>query len=230
MRYGFAVLLMLMSSAATASAQVVSAFRLTGKQEARVSADEIVARLMQFDRNHDFKLAIDELPERMQTLVVRGDKSDDLMLDASEIRRMTRVGPELPVLFPSPQFGGYGFGDTGTLSSRTHIENTIEDLRLEPAAHEAAKRIGAAFADELEALDLGKLKLSGDSRLGEARQAVLADRLSSVLTDEENQNFRAALARRPLVKAGVQVMMALEVLGQREKAINATLTPPPSTK
>lgn len=228
MRYVFAVLLMLMSSAAMASAQVVSSFLSTGKQQARVSADDIIARLMQFDRNHDFKLAMDELPERMQTLVVRGDKSDDLMLDASEIRRMTQVGPEMPVLFPSPQVGGYGFGDTGTLSSRTHIENTIEDLRLEPAANVAAKRIGAAFADELEALDLGKLP--GDSRLGEARQAVLADRLSSVLTDEENQNFRAALARRPLVKAGVQVMMALEVLRQQEKAMSTTLTPPPSTK
>ena len=215
MRYGFAVLVMLMSSAAPSSAQRLTDLLATPKGAARVSADDIVARLMQFDRNHDFKLAIDELPERMQTLVVRGDKSDDLMLDAREIRRMTEIGPAMPVLFSSPTFGSYGFGDTGTLSSRTHIENTIEDLRLEPDANEAAKRIAAAFADELDAADLGRLP--GDIGLDEARRAVLADRLSSLLTDEENQNFRAALARRPLVKAGVQVMRALEAL-RLEKA------------
>lgn len=209
MRYVFALLLMLVSSAATASAQTLSDFLATPKGGARVSADVIVARLMQFDRNHDLKLAIDELPDRMQTLVVRGDKSDDLMLDAREIRRMTEVGPEMPVLFSSPQFGSYGFGDSGTLSSRTHIENTIEDLRLEPGANEAAKRIGAAFADELEA---EVATFPARTRLDEARRAALADRLSSVLTAEENENFRAALARRPLVKAGGAAAASLEIL------------------
>jgi len=218
MRYGFAVLLMLMSSAATAPAQRLSdELQAPARGGARVSVDDIVARLMQFDRNHDFKLAIDELPERMQTLVVRGDKSDDLMLDPREIRRMTEVGPEMPVLFPSPQFGSYGFGDTGTFSSRTHIENTIEDLRLAPDANEAAKRIGAAFADELEAKGAAVGTVTAHTRLDEARQAALADRLSSLLTVEENENFRAALARRPLVKAGgaaasLEILRALETL------------------
>ena len=231
MRYGFAVLLTLMSSAATASAQVVSAFLSTGKQEARLSADDVVARLMQFDRNSDFKLTFDELPERMRTLVVRGDKSDDLMLDAREIRWMTQVGPQMPVLFASPQFGSYGFGDTGTLSSRTHIENTIEDLRLETDVNKAAKGIGGAFADELEAEAATGGTITAHARLDEARRAALADRLSSVLSAEENENFRAALARRPLVREGAaaasrRLQMSLEALA--EKAIS--VTSPPSTK
>ncbi len=193
MRYGCAVLLILMSTAVTAPAQRLSTFLPAANTQARMSADDVVVRLMRFDRNGDFKIAIDELPERMQILVVRGDKTDDLMLDAREIRRMTEFGPEMPVLFPSPQFG-YGFGDAfGTLSSRTHIENTIQDLRLSPDANEVAKRIGAAFADELEA--------TADIRLDDARRSALADRLSGFLTDEENENFRAALARRPLAKA-----------------------------
>ena len=200
MRYGCAVLLILMSSAVTAPAQRLSTFLPTANTQARMSADDVVVRLMRFDRNGDFKIAIDELPDRMQILVVRGDKTDDLMLDAREIRRMTEFGPEMPVLFPSPQFG-YGFGDAfGTLSSRTHIENTIQDLRLAPDANEAAKRIGAAFADELEAEALAKPH-TADIRLDDARRAALADRLSGVLSDEENENFRAALARRPLAKA-----------------------------
>ena len=48
------------------------------------------------------------------------------------------------------QGGGYSFGDTVGLSTRTHIENTIEDLRLAPQANQEAKRIASAFADELE--------------------------------------------------------------------------------
>ena len=53
-------------------------------------------------------------------------------------------------VIPELQGGGYGFGDAGALSTRTHIENTIEDSRLAPQANEEAKRIAAAFADELE--------------------------------------------------------------------------------
>ena len=231
MRYLYAALAMLISSAAAASAQGVQVLDPAGKAAtARVSADDIIARLMLFDRNNDFKLAIDELPERMQTLVVRGDKSDDLMLDAREIRRMTSVGPQMPVLFDSPHFGSYGFGDTGTLSSRTHIENTIEDLRLEPPANEAAKRIASAFADELEARAPAETFMA-DTRLDEARRAALADRLSSVLTAEETENFRAALARRPLVKAGIhlELVKALEAR-HHEKLNTAGSTRPPSAK
>ncbi len=281
MRYGCAALLMLLSSTATAWAQAdvhvtAPSARVVGgtvaglqKKEARVNLDEVVARLMLFDANRDSKIAITELPERMQPLVARGDKSADLMLDATEIRKMAEVPPRVPVLFRSPQEGTYGFGDTsGTLSSRMHIENTIEDLKLAPRAAAEARRIGSAFADEIEGasfanirkalaplldisqlaaleanltgngagrvfqlapapsagrnfvLSMGatRLMLQGPSehmkaalsavesfrtgtQLDDARRAELADRLSGVLTDEESESFRSALARRPIVKA-----------------------------
>jgi len=207
MRYGCATLVMLFSFAVMASAQNVSAPPIAPKEPARMTPDDVVARLMQFDRNSDFRIAIDELPERMQTLVVRGDKSDDLMLDAREIRRMTTVGPEMPVLFNSPQFGSYGFGDIFGLSSRTHIENSIDDLRLAPQAAADAKRIALAQVDEYERTAAGNT----EQRLTDERRAALIDRLSSVLTNEERDNLNAALARRPLVK-GPDITVLLETV------------------
>lgn len=204
MRYICAALAMLISSAAMAAAQEeprvlapapnARSILLPSLQlESRVSADDVIARLLQFDRNNDFKIEMDELPERMRTLVVRGDRTDDLMLNISEIRRLTSLRPEVGFGFRGPESATYVFGDPfGTFSSRTHIDNTIEDLKLEPEATAAAKRVASAFADELEAKALA---------LDEARRAALAERLKSILTDEENENFRAALARRPLTKA-----------------------------
>ena len=189
MRYLGAALFVLMCSA-SASAQGAP------PGAARMSADDVVARLMRFDRNKDFKIAIDELPERMQTLVVRGDRSDDLMLDVREIRGMTQIGPEVPILFPSPQFGAYGFGDLGTFSSRTHIENSIEDLRLAPQTAEEAKRIALAQVDEFEP---AARAVAGQPLTDEGRAALIT-RLGSVLSEEERDNLSAALARRPLIK------------------------------
>ena len=60
MRYLCAALFVMMCSA-SASAQGAP------PGAARMSADDVVARLMRFDRNKDFKIAIDELPERMQS-------------------------------------------------------------------------------------------------------------------------------------------------------------------
>jgi len=217
MRYRSVLLLVLLSCAVTASAQNVSAPPIAPKEPARMSPDDVVARLMQFDRNNDFKIAIDELPERMQTLVVRGDKSDDFMLDAKEIRRMTAFGPDMPVLFNSPQFGSYGFGDIFGLSSRIHIENSIDDLRLAPQAAAEAKRIAFAQVDEYERAAKG----GTEQRLTDERRAALVDRLSDVLTDEERDNLNAALARRPLVK-GPDVAALLETV---KAAQERTITP-----
>lgn len=199
MRYGIAALLMLVWSAGVAAAQVISFGPVSSAQQVRMTADDVIARLMQFDRNRDLKLAIDELPERLQVLVVRGDRTDDLMLDAREIRGLTLAGPQPTILFRSPQPGIYGFGDAfGTLSSRTHIENSIDDLRLASPAASEAKRVASEFADVMEGAahaEPGKVP-----QLDDARRAELVARLRGLLTEEEADNLRAALARRPLVK------------------------------
>jgi len=230
MRYSCAALAILLLSTATAAAQddvralpttpnVRSILSLSHQPESRrLGADDVVARLMRFDRNNDFKIEIDELPERMQTLVVRGDRSDDLKLDIAEIRRMTHIGPEVPVLFHSPQFGSYGFGDVFGLSSRTHIENSIDDLRLAPQTALEAKRISLAQADEFDRLAPG----FGRQPLTDERRATLIARLSSVLTEEERDNLNAALARRPLVKA---TGLGLDVLTGNAQTNGLTVDP-----
>jgi len=179
MRYGFAVLLLLISSVVSASAQGVTRLVMPptpppstfggvvpgtfhvgpAAPEAQVSLDDVIARLMVFDRNRDGRIATDELSERMQSLVGRGDSSGDGALDAREIRMLTQAPMPVRVLFRGNQVGSYGFGDTtGSLSTRKHIENTIEDLKLASQANEEAKRIGSLFADEIEGAALATLR------------------------------------------------------------------------
>lgn len=163
MRSRSVLLLMLLASVATLSAQEPFRFLTTtqqalpANQEAKLGAEAVVARLMSFDRNRDGKVVADELAERMEGLVGRGDRNADGALDAVEIRTLSE----------SPQFvqsafrnlsGGYGFGDSVGQSSRTHIENSIDDLRLAPQVHAEAKRIGVAFAEEVESTALANLR------------------------------------------------------------------------
>ena len=159
MRYGCAALLLLISSAVTASAQDLPTARnlsltIAGSTllESRVTPDQMIARLMVFDRNGDGKVATAELSERMQVIVARGDTSGDGTLDDSELRALTARRLQFGALAgPNVQTGGYSFGDTvGALSTRSHIHNTIEDLRLAPQTSEEAWRIAALFVDQLE--------------------------------------------------------------------------------
>jgi hypothetical protein len=321
MRYGCAALLMLMSSAVMVSAQgdvsvTARTVDVSGgplgfaaqKVEPKVSPDLVVARVMLFDRNGDGKVATTELSERMQVIVARGDTSGDGALDNSEIQALALRRLEfVPTAQRNRQFGfggGYSFGDTVGLSSRSHIQNTIEDLRLAPHASEEARRIASTFADELEATALANLRnalaailtdvqlaefetnlkrgagtrtirfasndgtppqtqtltvaadptgllrryqlspeqmktataavetFKTDQQLDDARRSALVTRLSGILTVEERDNFRAALARRPIVQAAgfvggvVGGIGPVEALNQLRNAVSVT-TPRP---
>ena len=163
MRSGCVALLMLIASVATFSAQEPFRFLTTrqeplpANQEARLGPEAVVARLMSFDRNRDGKVAADELAERMEGLVARGDRNADGALDAAEVRTLSESPQVLTQNFRSLS-GGYGFGDSVGQSSRTHIENSIDDLRLAPQTQAEAKRIGVAFAAELESTALANLR------------------------------------------------------------------------
>lgn len=109
----------------------------------------VVARLMSFDRNHDGRITVDELSERMQGLVARGDRGGDGALDAAEIRDLAVApasvqGKDFSSVLGS---GGYGFGDEVGFSSRMHIEGAIDDLRLASDRRDQALAIATAFAD-----------------------------------------------------------------------------------
>jgi hypothetical protein len=61
-----------------------------------VSTDDLMDRLMAYDKNGDGKVTKDELPERMHSLIEQGDRNGDGALDREEIRRMTERGPRGP--------------------------------------------------------------------------------------------------------------------------------------
>jgi hypothetical protein len=77
-----------------------------------VSADDLVERLMSFDKNGDGKVTKDELPERMHALIEQGDTNGDGALDRAEIRRLAErmnrpggpPGPGAPGGLPRPPF------------------------------------------------------------------------------------------------------------------------------
>lgn len=55
------------------------------------NVDEIVARLLQFDRNGDGKLSKDELPERMAAMMERGDTNKDGFLSREELTELAKA-------------------------------------------------------------------------------------------------------------------------------------------
>src|SRR5262245_4645612 len=74
-------------------------------QLGRLSVDDIVERIMSFDKNKDGKVTKDELPERMHFLIERGDTNKDGALDRDEIKKLATA------LAAGPGgFGGGGFG------------------------------------------------------------------------------------------------------------------------
>jgi hypothetical protein len=93
---------------------------------AKVSPDDVVTRLLSFDRNRDGKVAKAELAERMHSVVTRGDADGDGALDRREIRTLAMKPAATAATatggrgIPFP--GGYGFGDQNGLSSRSHID------------------------------------------------------------------------------------------------------------
>jgi len=69
----------------------------------RTNPDDILARMLSFDTNHDGRIAPSELPERMQPLVTRGDANLDGVLETTEIRTLSLR----PATFPPVR----GFGE-----------------------------------------------------------------------------------------------------------------------
>src|SRR5215475_1228700 len=75
---------------------------------ARISVDDIVERIMAFDKNKDGKVTRDELPERMHDLIGRGHQKKDGGLDREEIKELATTSGG----FRSR--GGFGFGIEGS--------------------------------------------------------------------------------------------------------------------
>jgi hypothetical protein len=129
----------------------------------------VADRLLSFDGNGDHRIARDELPERMQDLVSRGDKNQDGFLTRAEV--ITLVGTS------SPARRVQRFTARGAAS----LAEIVADLKLVPVTHDRAMEI-----------------VNGHTmfrNLNDPAWRNLYDAMRAVLDDEDGENFVAAVAR-----------------------------------
>jgi hypothetical protein len=253
------------------------------------TTDDVVARLMSFDRNKDGTVQKKELLERMDGLVERGDTNHDGALDPAEIRQLAINAPG-QFAVRGFEAGRYGFRDDMIQeSSQLRIDDALDDLRLagptraqadgivqsfmnerqQDAAAVFIQKMAAVLAPEhvatleaalnansgLQTVGSGnrlRLNLFSGKRtlaqievpmsetarvakavteyrlrlsLGDAERVALAEEMRGVLTDEQRDDFRAAMARRTIMKtagASVSVLGDTPGLGRLALPQNGT--------
>jgi hypothetical protein len=141
-----------------------ASFAVPGRSPAAV-----IERLRSFDANADDRVSRDELPERMQGLVARGDRNADAALDADEIRALVTPASSgsTRVSFRSQPSEG--------------LPGVTRDLKLSPEKHLRALVIVGAQKPPRNANDPESSALLRDMR--------------ALLDDEEYENFLAAATR-----------------------------------
>lgn len=133
------------------------------------SPDAVIQRLVWFDANRDRRISRDELPDRMQELVARGDRNADAALDSTEIRAlMNAAASRRPhVIFHSHPSEG--------------LPGVLEDLKLSPSKHALA----------LEIVRLHNLH----GGVNDQAHSALYSKMRALLDAEEYENFVAAAKR-----------------------------------
>jgi hypothetical protein len=145
-----------------------------------LTVDQVVERLMAFDKNKDGKVTADELPERMQHLIALGDANKDGALDKDEIRNLANgleafIGLATPAGPPGPGPGGLASVD---------LRRALDDMRLTSTAKDKAAQLLKAHDDKLR-------------RLQELARAELVMEMKEILNEEDYKSFKAAARRRP---------------------------------
>jgi hypothetical protein len=173
--------LVLAAVAVAGSAQSQVAFERVAAPPAATSED-IVARLLSFDRDGDGRVERDELNERMKALVTRGDADRDGALDGNEIRNLART--PMPAAGPGAGFPGlYQVPMDTWFPDRTHIDGALADLKL---ASEMYPRALAVVESHEPRVDAVARKARGE----------LLRQMESVLTIEQLGEFQTVLDRQ----------------------------------
>jgi hypothetical protein len=144
--------------------------------------DDIVERILAFDKNKDGKVTRDELPERGYHLITRGDTNKDGALDRDEIRKLATTpggfGPrgEFGIRIAGPGPGGIpGPGLAG-------IEGVVDDLKLSGKKKDQAMAAVKAHQENVR-------------KLMDQARADLLQKMKQILSEEEFGDFTAALDR-----------------------------------
>ena len=131
----------------------------------------VIERVMSFDANKDLQLSRDELPERMQGLIARGDRNADGILDFEELRTLVNAAASVHTRIAFHRQPSEG------------LAGVIDDLKLPPGKHEQALAIVRTYEPP-----------AGNVPEKPASSAV-AKAMRSLLDDEEYENFIAAATR-----------------------------------
>jgi hypothetical protein len=132
----------------------------------RPSPAAIVNRVLSFDTNGDDRIARDELPERMEGLVSRGDTNRDGFLTSDEVVALVDTRPTSP-------------RRTNVIVRRPgSIADVIADLKLPPPTHNRALAI-----------------VKGPRNVHDPASVDLQAEMRELLDDEDYENFVAAVAR-----------------------------------
>jgi hypothetical protein len=153
----------------------------------RLTADDVVERVMSFDKNKIGKITADELPERMQYLVEKGDTNKDGALDRDEIKKLAadsaKDGSSIATV-PVGRGGRGGQSSPGSGLTHVAIEQAVNDLKLPEEKKETAASV--IKAQQVETRTLTTLV-----------RAELLLQLGEVLNEEELKTFKAVLDRQP---------------------------------
>jgi hypothetical protein len=149
-----------------------------------ISVDDVVERILSFDKNKDGKITKDELPERMHHLIALGDTNKDGALDREEVKKLASRGG-----FARGGFGGpvtASFARGGPIRSGgpgvAGIEGVVDDLKLSAKKKEQALAIVKAHQENVR-------------KLMEQARADMLEKMKQVFSAEEFADFQAALDR-----------------------------------
>jgi hypothetical protein len=140
---------------------------------------------MSFDKNKDGKVTKDELPERMQNLIARGDSNKDGALDSAEIKSLATDLARDGAFGPGPRGRGPGRG----FPPGSAIDRAVDDLNLSGKKNETAEAAVKAHQDNVR-------------KLTDLARADLLLKMTEVLNEEELKTFKVALDRPAGFAAG----------------------------
>lgn len=174
----------------------------------RLGANDVVERVLSFDKNKDGQITADELPERMQHLVAQGDINKDGHLDADEVMKLASgrgrrdEGFQFRTGGPGPGGGGVFGRSVGPGPGTPGGPATAGPGRIGPGPIP-----GAGLDGLVEDLKLADKKKQADAKaavkahqenvrkLLDQAQVDLLKKMKGVLSEEEYKDFKAALER-----------------------------------
>ncbi len=148
-----------------------------------LTSEQIVERLLSFDKNKDGKVSKDELPERMQDLLSKGDTNKDGFLDKDEIKKLSTT---LAQDRQRPGAGGRGPGGRGPggFGPGGGAQRAVDDLSLSGSKKDKAEEVLKGYQESVR-------------KLMDLAHSDLLLKMKGVLSDEEYTKFKAALDRGP---------------------------------